>query len=275
MDSSELLNSVNVKKPAQPRVTDDKQKTKLQKAMQEFEAVFVNYLLKTMRQTVQKEDNEDSGFGGDMMQEMFDYEIARSVSRRSSLGVGKMMYEKMTGEPMPKQMVSAQSLRAIGILPQLPKSRMAAESVATATKAVPSKNLKQAVAQYDDIIAEAAERHGVDTSLIKAVIATESGGNAKAVSSSNAKGLMQLIDSTATLVGVKNSFDPKQNINGGVKYLRQLLDKFDGNEALALASYNAGPARVEKHKGVPPIPETQRYVKRVMQLKDHFTGDEK
>ena len=275
MDSSELLNSVNVKKPATPRVTDDKQKTKLQKAMQEFEAVFVNYLLKTMRQTVQKEDNEESGFGGDMMQEMFDYEIARSVSRRSSLGIGKMMYEKMTGEPMPKQMVSAQSLRAIGILPQLPATKVKADAVNTAVKAVPSKNLKEAVGQYDDIIAEAAERHGVDTSLIKAVIATESGGNARAVSSSNAKGLMQLIDSTATLVGVKNSFDPKQNINGGVKYLRQLLDKFDGDEALALASYNAGPARVEKHKGVPPIPETQRYVKRVMQLKDHFTGDEK
>jgi Rod binding domain-containing protein len=260
---------------------DDRSKAKLQKAMQDFEAMFVNYLLKTMRKSVQKDEDAEDGFGGEMMQEMFDYELAKNISRKSGLGIGEMMYRQMTGEAMPKTMpktmpmtmpkeiVQADVTRTIGLTPHLP-----AETVKVAARTlVPSRNVKSAVGQYDDIINEASVRHGVDTSLIKAVIASESGGNPKAHSSANAKGLMQLIDSTATMVGVKNVWDPKQNINGGTKYLKQLLDKFDGNVKLAVASYNAGPARVERHKGIPPIPETQKYVKRVMQYVDHFTGE--
>ena len=273
MNTDNLLNTLNTKKAAQPKVTDEKQKMKLQKAMQEFEAVFVNYLLKTMRKSVQKENEDESGFGGEMMQDMFDFEIAKNVSRRSSLGIGEMMYRQMTGEPMPKTMVSADALRSIGIVNHLPSSKL--KTAALQQNYTPSKNMKEAVGKYDEIIAEAAARHGVDTSLIKAVIASESAGNPKAMSSANAKGLMQLIDSTATMVGVKNVWDPKQNINGGTKYLKQLLDKFDGNVKMAVASYNAGPARVEKHKGVPPIPETQQYVKKVMQYVDHFTDEKK
>ncbi|MFZ4621111.1 MAG: transglycosylase SLT domain-containing protein [Bacteroidota bacterium] len=277
MNTDNLLNTLNTKKAAQPKVTDEKQKLKLQKAMQEFEAVFVNYLLKTMRKSVQKENEEESGFGGEMMQDMFDFEIAKNVSRKSSLGIGEMMYRQMTGEPMPKAIVAADASRSIGITPHLPSVKVKAAAVTAAVQQIkaPSKNMMEAVSQYDEIIADAAERHGVDSSLIKAVIATESAGNPKAMSSANAKGLMQLIDSTATMVGVKNVWDPKQNINGGTKYLKQLLDKFDGNVKMAVASYNAGPARVEKHKGIPPIPETQKYVKKVMQYVDHFTDDKK
>ncbi len=281
MNTDKLLNTLNTKKSSQPKVTDEKQKVKLQKAMQEFEAVFVNYLLKTMRKSVQKENEEESGFGGEMMQDMFDFEIAKNVSRKSSLGIGEMMYRQMTGESMPRTIVAADASRSIGITNHLPAVKVKAAAVTASVKAAveqnraPSRNMIDAVSKYDEIIADAAERHGVDSSLIKAVIATESAGNPKAMSSANAKGLMQLIDSTATMVGVKNVWDPKQNINGGTKYLKQLLDKFDGNVKMAVASYNAGPARVEKHKGVPPIPETQKYVKRVMQLVDHFTDEKK
>ncbi len=274
MNTENLINTLSTKKAAQPKVTDEKQKMKLQKAMQEFEAVFVNYLLKTMRKSVQKENEEESGFGGEMMQDMFDYEIAKSVSRKSSLGIGEMMYRQMTGEAMPRSIVAADASRSIGISHHLPSSKVRTAAVQQ-QNFIPSRNMKDAVSKYDDIIAEAAERHGVDSSLIKAVIASESAGNPKAVSSANAKGLMQLIDSTASMVGVKNVWDPKQNINGGTKYLKQLLDKFDGNVKMAVASYNAGPARVEKHKGVPPIPETQKYVKKVMQYVDHFTDEKK
>lgn len=255
--------------PKSAKVTDDRQKQRLQKAVQDFEAMFVNYLLTTMRRTVKDEEQDDGGFGGDMMQEMFDFEMARQVSRTSDLGVGEMLYRKMTGESLPKQAVSEETLRAIGIAPHLPKAALRMQRPA----GPPSRNVTEAVGKYERIIADAAERHGVDSSLIKAVIATESAGNPRAVSSSNAKGLMQLIDSTATMVGVRNSFDPAQNIDGGTRYLRQLLDRFDGDVKLALASYNAGPARVERHKGVPPIPETQQYVKKVMGYIDHFSGD--
>lgn len=265
-------------KQAAPTVTDEKQKAKLQRALQDFEAVFVNYLLQSMRKSVQKEDEEGGGFGGEMMQEMFDYELAKHITRSSSLGIGEKLYRQVTGEAMPRtasvpalprQIVAAETSKAVGIEPQLPVQQVTAMKKGAA----PSRTIKEAVGRYDDIINEASARHGVDTSLIKAVIASESAGNPRALSSANAKGLMQLIDSTATMVGVKNVWDPKQNINGGTKYLRQLLDQFDGNVKLAVASYNAGPARVEKHKGVPPIPETQNYVKKVLRYVDHFTGE--
>jgi soluble lytic murein transglycosylase-like protein len=110
----------------------------------------------------------------------------------------------------------------------------------------------------------AAKRHHVDPSLIQAVIAQESGGHPRAISSKGAKGLMQLMDGTAREMGVKDSMNPTENILGGTRYLRALLDRFDGDVSLALASYNAGAGAVERYGGIPPYPETQRYVEHVL-----------
>jgi len=113
--------------------------------------------------------------------------------------------------------------------------------------------------EFDYLIAEACERHDVDPSLVKAVIKVESNFNANAVSSAGAKGLMQLMDATGKQLGVADPFDPQQNVEGGVAYLRQMLDRY-GDLSLALAAYNAGPAAVDKFRGVPPYAETQTYV---------------
>jgi soluble lytic murein transglycosylase-like protein len=123
---------------------------------------------------------------------------------------------------------------------------------------------------YTPIIREAAEKHGVDENLLKAVIATESAGNPRARSAADAKGLMQLIDSTAQSVGVTNIWNPRDNIMGGAKYLGQMMARFSGNVERALASYNAGPGAVEKHGGIPPFRETQAYVGRVMEYLKAF-----
>ncbi len=254
----------NVQRTTQPRITDEKAKAKLQKAAKDFEAMFVNYLLQSMRKTVDKAEEEDDGFGGEMMQEMFDQELSKHIAKNSNLGFGEMLYKKMTGEELPRHFATSEITHAMKPM----KSKQSG-----AVSFTPSKNIKDAVGKYDDIINEAAEKYNVDSTLIKAVIASESAGNPRARSSANAKGLMQLIDSTASMVGVKNSWDPEQNIHGGTKYLRQLLDKFDGNIKLAVASYNAGPARVEKEKKVPAIPETQDYVKRVMKYLDAFSAE--
>jgi soluble lytic murein transglycosylase-like protein len=118
---------------------------------------------------------------------------------------------------------------------------------------------------YSEIILAAANRNGVDPDLIASVIAAESKFNPKAVSRKNARGLMQLLPQTAARLGVRNIFDPKENIEGGAKYLRELLDRYHEDLALTLAAYNAGPQRVAQYKTVPPYRETISYVKRVQQ----------
>lgn len=257
-----------VPKTVQPRVVDEKAKAKLQKAAKDFEAIFVNYLLQSMRKTVQKDDEGEEGkFGGEMMLEMFDQELSKNIARKSSLGFGEMLYKKMTGESMPKETVKREIVHAIA--PEQ-KTEVAIKTIFPIKKGK-STTVKNAVEKYDDIVNRAAQKYDLDTSLIKAVMASESAGNPHAQSSANAKGLMQLIDSTATMVGVKNVWDPEQNIHGGAKYLKQLMDKFDGDVKLAVASYNAGPAKIEKTRKIPAIPETQQYVRRVMNYIDVFS----
>jgi soluble lytic murein transglycosylase-like protein len=119
---------------------------------------------------------------------------------------------------------------------------------------------------FDAFIEEAAALYGVSSDLVRAVIQTESGFDPRAVSGVGAKGLMQLMPRTARALGVKDPFDPRQNIFGGVKYLSTLLEKYNGNVALALASYNAGPGNVRKHGGIPPFRETRGYVKKITGL---------
>lgn len=116
---------------------------------------------------------------------------------------------------------------------------------------------------YGQLIRAAAEKHGLDEKLITQVIAAESNFDPKAVSRKQALGLMQLLPQTAAQYAVTNVFDPAQNIEGGTHYLKDLLDKYRGNLALALAAYNAGPDMVERYGGIPPFAETRNYVKRI------------
>jgi hypothetical protein len=118
---------------------------------------------------------------------------------------------------------------------------------------------------YGEIIASAAEAHGVNPMLVRALIEVESGYRAKARSRKGAMGLMQLMPSTAREYNVRNPFDPKTNIEAGIKHLKTLIDRFRGVE-LALAAYNAGPGAVERFNGVPPYRETRSYVSRILAL---------
>ena len=125
---------------------------------------------------------------------------------------------------------------------------------------------------YDDIINTACDRHGIDPSLVHALVKVESNFNPDALSRKGAMGLMQLMPQTALEMNVRNTFSPYENIDGGVKYLRYLIDRYEGNLSLALAAYNSGETAVKKWGTVPPYRETQNYVQRIMKL---YQGGEK
>ena len=126
--------------------------------------------------------------------------------------------------------------------------------------------------EINELIDKYADKNGLDADFVKAVINQESGFNPNATSKCGAMGLMQLMPGTAQGLGVTNAYDPEQNIEGGTKYLKGLMDRFDNNKSLALAAYNAGPNAVKKYGGIPPYQETQNYVKNVLGKYEKMKG---
>jgi soluble lytic murein transglycosylase len=145
--------------------------------------------------------------------------------------------------------------------------RVLREGVASQLQSVALRN------SYEPLIRLVSSRHSVDADLIRAVIKTESDFNPAARSHKGAMGLMQLMPDTAKLHNVSDAYNPRDNVDGGVRHLRMLLDRYQGNLELSLAAYNAGSAAVEKHQGIPPFAETREYVKRVLRFYDHYRNE--
>jgi soluble lytic murein transglycosylase len=130
----------------------------------------------------------------------------------------------------------------------------------------PKINSRYSTKKYDDIIANASRQYDVSFPLLKAIIKAESGFDPRAVSKKGAKGLMQIMPENFKPLGIKDPFDPSQNIHAGARYFKQMYDRFKGKLALSLAAYNAGPTAVERYKTVPPYEETEEYVERVLKF---------
>jgi soluble lytic murein transglycosylase-like protein len=238
---------------------DDKQKAKIAKAANEFESLLTAMMLRSMTKTTGGMLGEE-GYGNDMFDTIFEQQIAVQISKSKNLGIAEAIYRKVTGEEMSSTIKKYDSKPV----------DFKIDDAALPVKVKPNNEALKRLNRFDELIEEASGEFGLDKNLIKSVIMTESAANHKAVSSAKAKGLMQLIDSTASDMGVKNVFDPKQNIYGGTKYLSKMLRQYNGDLKLALAAYNAGPRNVEKFNGVPPFDETKNYIAKVLGYLNHF-----
>jgi soluble lytic murein transglycosylase-like protein len=262
-----ITNSMkHIDQPIKEKNISAAEKGKMIKAAKDFESLFTSMMLKSMTKSTGGLFGENS-FGGDFYETIFEQKISSYISEKKSMGVADMMYKKLTGESLRDAELELKKIKA-----ELPINKNEDKSVKDSPKLKPSSGSENRLNSYENIINEASKKFNVDKNLIKSVIFTESAANAKAKSSANAKGLMQLMDSTAVDMGVKNVWDPKENIYGGTKYLGKMLRQYDGDVKLSLAAYNAGPGNVKKFGGIPPFKETENYITRVLSYYNYLNG---
>ncbi|WP_230200067.1 lytic transglycosylase domain-containing protein [Bacillus niameyensis] len=183
-------------------------------------------------------------------------------NQESMVDFGDLLQQALnTAVSSPSQPLSLNSLGTVHNLNLQQLNFQGVKSTTNVESAITVDNSK--IDNLEAIIQSAAEKFQLPAKLIKSIIKHESNFNSSAVSQAGASGLMQLMPGTARGLGVQDIFDPMQNVMGGSKYLRQMLDKYDGNVSLALAAYNAGPGNVDKYGGIPPFKETQNYVNKV------------
>lgn len=216
---------------------------------QEFESLFLQQMLGAMRKTIPEGGLTETSHGREIFTEMLDAEMAKSASRQGGVGLADLIYRQLSGEARIPQDIAK---------PQW----VAQASYRSSQGALPARASQAQVEQWTK---EAAQAHGVDPSLLRSLVRQESAGDSLARSPVGAQGLTQLMPATARELGVQNPYDGRENLFGGAKYLRQMLDRYQGQEELALAAYNAGPGNVDKYGGIPPFAETRTYVKKVLE----------
>jgi soluble lytic murein transglycosylase-like protein len=278
------------KTPGAMKESLDTKKHRLRKATREFESFFVLHMLKAMRKTIPKSEMLNGGLGQDIYTGMFDEELARKVAGSSPNSLSEMLYKSLekhleAEEPnsVGNQKANGEVSTAIDNIGRQEINKFNRPDSISTSREINNREVKinsdteealvyhparitpdPVLSKYGSTIDKASREFKIDSKLIYSVIMAESGGKADAVSSKGARGLMQLVDSTAADMGVADSLNPHQNIIGGTKYLRILLDRYNGNLRLALAAYNAGPGTVSKYNGVPPYPETRQYIEDVL-----------
>ncbi len=242
--------------------TSQNENKRLGQVSKDFEAMFLSFMLKSLMKISGEEKSLFGGdnFGADILDGVFLFEISRHIAKNGKFGIAELVSRQLESKELKNENKQGVN-KSISNDKAVQKKKISA---------VYGKSLMERISKFDEIIKKASSEFNVPEELVKAIIAVESSGNALAISPKGAKGLMQLVDSTAQFIGVKNVWHPVENIYGGVKYLRYLLDKFNGDVKLALAGYNAGPENVLKFGGIPPFPETIEYVSKVVRYMKLF-----
>jgi len=273
-------------------------KKEIAKAARGFESIFVNMMIKGLKETLLNDDEDNSEnmmFGANTLQSYGDMLWADDISKTGKgIGLAEMIYKQLTGgdnlEPIRTIFAKSNIIENKKEIAQINKESVInpienkidkisikyKKDIDSNDKIIGSSfrdRVNRRLRKYQDSIFAAAEKYNIPQPLIKAVITAESAGIPTAKSKAGAKGLMQLMDGTAKNLGVKNSYDPYENIMGGTLYLKMMLEQFDNNLDYALAAYNAGPGNVQKYNGVPPFNETKAYLQRVKKYFDLFNKE--
>lgn len=261
----------------------------------DFQSMFLGQMLKAMRRTVGQaggmggEDSaEKPSMGREIFTEMLDGEYA-ALASRSGTAAGSSAWEAAAngGGGLAGQIYRSLSRHAgdasASDIKVFQSDRGAAfrlrgaEAFRRASQPMGAPGISRErilpETKLEPLAATAAADTGLSPALIRGVIQVESAGDPLALSAKGAKGLMQLMDGTARDMGVAHAFDPRQNVLGGARYLKSLLSRYDGDERLALAAYNAGPGAVDRHGGIPPYAETRRYVDKVLAAKERYAAE--
>lgn len=281
----------------------ENEKAEFAKVARGFESMFINMVYKGLKTAMLEEKKGEMTFGADTLEGYTDMAFSDELSKKGNgIGIADMIYQNMTGDKLgnireldsksynkfiselkprnfnEKQNINKEISNILseskdnsfivdeGIDDEISKNKVGQNSI--------SIKLEERISDYDEFIKEASQKYSVPENLIKSVISAESFGKSDAVSKVGAKGLMQLMDGTSKDLGVNDPFNPKENILGGTKYLRLMMDKFDNNLENVLSAYNAGPGNVIKHNGVPPFQETKSYINRVKHYLDIYSSDD-
>jgi len=231
-------------------------KKDIEKVSKNFEAIFIYKLLKEMKGMAPESGLFGKGLGSDIFQDFLYEEYANKAAENGSIGLWEMVYDSLSKNIKLDDDIKMPEGSGIKDL----KLRL---NPGKEVEKYKKETIYDKVETFNTIIEDASQKFNVDSDIIKAVITQESKGDPRAVSQKGAKGLMQLMEPTAMDLGVKNAFNPVENIFAGVKYLKGFLNKYEGNLEYALASYNAGPANVERYNGVPPFKETENFINKV------------
>lgn len=287
---AEIQNKVNQAEKGAGSLPRGVKDAKKWEVAQQFEAMFTHEMVKAMRKTIPEGEKDQSGSGREIFEGMLDEKYADLMAHQSgSRGLAMTVYkelERQEGHEIPELNEIKPSITPAKALwsplrTPMENNDLRSNPFQSARPAgllridsTESSKIQKSPKAYEEHIQDAAKRYDLDPHLIRSVMMQESGGNARIVSPVGAKGLMQLMDGTARSLGVKDSFDPRQNIMGGALFLRKMLNQYNGSEKLALAAYNAGPGNVNKYDGVPPFAETQSYVRKVLSRRDGFARAE-
>lgn len=263
---------------------DPAEQRALEKSAKEFEGVFLNTLLKAMRKTVPANEFFNGDGATKFYRQMHDAEIARTLATgHTGMGIADMIVRQLSREASEDSPETRTAEAVQG--PPSPKAlaryrdviSMAPDSIARKRLALLAAQQGSAVAdtlkRFEQEIESAARESGLDPALILSVVMEESGGDPLVESDKGAMGLMQLMPDTARELGVGDRTDSAQNLDGGARYLADMIEKFEGKLDVALAAYNAGPGTVDRLGGkVPAYPETRRYVNRVLDRYEQLGG---